>query len=283
MCESGGDTGAGPAPDFLTSTEVYQPVTGTWAPAAPMLAAQAAGGSALLPSGEVFAVTGLASASTTPTTTTQIYTPATLPGAPGSVAATPVNHSAIVTWSPPASTGGSPIVHYTVVASTGQRLTTPDGSTTVVLTGLTNGTRVTFTVSATNGVGTGPASSASNAITPMAPDTTPPALVITRLSTKVKLKSFLKHGITFTVTPNESSSFDIALLASASTAHISKSYNLTLASETLRRGTGARRITLKPNRRLIGGAKKFSLLLRVIATDAAGNRSTVSKTIRVRP
>jgi hypothetical protein len=40
---------------------------------------------------------------------------------------------------------------------------------------------------------------------------------------------------------------------------------------------------MKPNRRLIGGARRFSVLLRVSATDAAGNSRTVSKTIRVLP
>ena len=39
-------------------------------------------------------------------------------------------------------------------------------ATSVNVTGLTNGTTYTFTVSATNAIGTGPASSASNAVTP---------------------------------------------------------------------------------------------------------------------
>ena len=42
-------------------------------------------------------------------------------------------------------------------------------ATSVTVSGLTNGTTYTFTVAATNAVGTGPASAASNAVTPTGP------------------------------------------------------------------------------------------------------------------
>jgi hypothetical protein len=76
-----------------------------------------------------------------------------------------------LTWTAPAN-GGSPLTSYTVtpyVASVAQPATVISGSpppTTATITGLTNGTTYTFTVSATNGVGAGPASAASNAVTP---------------------------------------------------------------------------------------------------------------------
>ena len=94
----------------------------------------------------------------------------TAPGAPTGVAAAPGNGTATVTWTAPTD-GGSPITSYTVtpyVGTTAQTPTTvtgsPDGDATI--TGLTNGTTYTFTVTATNAVGTGPASSPSNAVTP---------------------------------------------------------------------------------------------------------------------
>jgi hypothetical protein len=88
--------------------------------------------------------------------------------------ATAGNASATVSWTAPANTGGSAIISYTVtpyIGSTAQTPVTVTGSpppTTTTVTGLTNGTSYTFTVSATNATGTGPASVASNAVTPTA-------------------------------------------------------------------------------------------------------------------
>jgi hypothetical protein len=96
---------------------------------------------------------------------------ASAPGAPTSVTATPGDASATVTWGVP-STGGSPITSYTVtpyLGTTAQTPTTVSGSppsTTTIITSLTNGKAYTFTVSATNAVGAGPASMASNPVTP---------------------------------------------------------------------------------------------------------------------
>ncbi|MBI3969634.1 MAG: fibronectin type III domain-containing protein, partial [Chloroflexi bacterium] len=91
-------------------------------------------------------------------------TPATVPGAPVDVVAVRRNSEATVTWSPPASNGGSPVTLYAVASSGGQAVTT--ASTTTIVTGLSNGTAYSFTVTATNDVGTGPASTASNEVTP---------------------------------------------------------------------------------------------------------------------
>ncbi|HEV8560406.1 MAG TPA: N,N-dimethylformamidase beta subunit family domain-containing protein, partial [Actinophytocola sp.] len=99
--------------------------------------------------------------------------PATVPGAPSGVTATPGNASAQVSWTAP-SDGGSAITGYTVtpfIGTTAQTPTTVSGNppdTSVTVSGLTNGTAYTFKVSATNAVGTGPASAESNAVIPAA-------------------------------------------------------------------------------------------------------------------
>ncbi len=65
----------------------------------------------------------------------------------------------MVTWSVPSSTGGAPITSYTATAkSGGETCKWTSGPLTCTVTGLTNGTAYTFTVTATNANGTGAAS-----------------------------------------------------------------------------------------------------------------------------
>jgi Fibronectin type III domain len=93
----------------------------------------------------------------------------TVPGAPTNVTAVAGNASATVSWTPPASNGGSPITNYTVtpyIGASAQTPTTVPNVTSTSVTGLTNGTTYTFKVHATNGVGAGPDSAASNPVTP---------------------------------------------------------------------------------------------------------------------
>lgn len=90
---------------------------------------------------------------------------ATAPGAPTGVSAQPFEASARVSFTAPASDGGAAITGYTVTASPGG-ITATGSASPITVTGLTNGTAYTFTVTATNSAGTGAASSASNSVTP---------------------------------------------------------------------------------------------------------------------
>jgi Fibronectin type III domain len=120
--------------------------------------------------------TGPASAASNPVTPSA----PTAPAAPSAPTATAGNTSATVAWTAP-SNGGSPITSYTItpyVGSTAQTSTTITGSppaNSTTISGLTNGTTYTFTVNATNAVGSGPPSARSNALTPTA--TTAPQFV----------------------------------------------------------------------------------------------------------
>jgi hypothetical protein len=93
----------------------------------------------------------------------------TVPAAPTIGTATAGNASASVAFTAPANIGSSAITSYTATSSPGA-FTGTGASSPVTVSGLTNGTAYTFTVQATNGAGTGPASAASNSVTPVVPN-----------------------------------------------------------------------------------------------------------------
>ncbi len=99
---------------------------------------------------------------------TSAVTPATLPDAPTSVAGVSGNTQVVVSWSVPVSNGGAAITAYTVTASPGgQTCSWLSGALSCTVTGLTNGSSYTFTVTATNTAGTSSPSLASSVVTPM--------------------------------------------------------------------------------------------------------------------
>lgn len=93
------------------------------------------------------------------------------PGAPTGVVAQPGVRRAGVSFNAPADDGGAAITQYVVRASTGQQAT--GAASPVLVTGLTEGVAVTFTVAARNSAGVGPQSAPSAPVTPIAPPVTP--------------------------------------------------------------------------------------------------------------
>jgi predicted RNA-binding protein with TRAM domain/YHS domain-containing protein len=129
-------------------------------------------------SSEVFAITG-----------------GTVPGTPTAVTATPGFTLATVTWTAPSDLGGSAISRYTVTAADstapargGQSCTWTSGALTCTVTGLTDADSYTFTVKASNSLGTGAASTASSAVVPvLTVPSAPTGLVATLGNHKVVL------------------------------------------------------------------------------------------------
>ena len=110
----------------------------------------------------------------TPSNASNAVTPKapTAPAAPSAPTAVAGDAQATVTWTAPSDNGGSDVTGYTVAAVEDAMKTctpTPATALTCTVTGLTNDTAYTFTVVATNTIGTSSASAPSNSVTPKAP------------------------------------------------------------------------------------------------------------------
>lgn len=101
-----------------------------------------------------------------PSNPSEPVTPVSAPDAPVITGVTPADSAVTVSWSAPFNEG-SPITRYTVTSNPPVAAVNVGGNTTTAtVSGLSNGTSYTFTVTATNALGTGPPSSPSSPVTP---------------------------------------------------------------------------------------------------------------------
>jgi hypothetical protein len=105
----------------------------------------------------------------------------------------------------------------------------------------------------------------------------PPAL---RAPRAVPLAA-LRKGIRVSATTKTQARLDFELRVTPTAVHLAR-FELRVASRSLGVGTGRRSVRLKPSGRLLRGARRFTLQLRVRATDLGGNRTVATRKIKVR-
>jgi hypothetical protein len=119
-------------------------------------------------------------------------------------------------------------------------------------------------------------------VTPPAPDTTKPDVGMSAPTT-VSLKGLLA-GLHPTATPTEPASLEFDLLATATSITAAAKGDVVLATASLPVAGGTRSVKLRPVSKLVKHQRKsFKVRVRVIPTDAAGNRGTpVIRTVKVK-
>ena len=131
----------------------------------------------------------------------------TVPAAPSGVSAVAASGSATVSWTAPADNGGSALTGYTITPYVGSTAQTPfpvssGSATSAKVTGLTDGTAYTFTVTANNAIGSSQPSSPSSSVTPIGTifDNATPQTVDSGDSSAVTLGVVFKADVTGWVT-----------------------------------------------------------------------------------
>ena len=96
-----------------------------------------------------------------------------------------------------------------------------------------------------------------------------PTIRFTKTPRRITRKRLFK-GVRSRIAVNEAARLDVALLGRARSVRVARAGDVVLAERHLRRSARARRVTLRPKRRLLATRGRFSVRLRVTATDAAG-------------
>jgi len=187
-----------------------------------------------------------------------------VPGSPTSVTALPGNDSAIVSWAAPVSNGSPAITGYTATALAGGVATsftcTTTGALTCTIGGLTNGTSYTFTVTATNSVGTSASSVASAVVVP-----------------SVLTPSLTSSPVSDTVVLGGVASFTVTATGSGTLTYQWQKGGVNLVNST-GHVSGATSATLKDSGSVIGDTGSYT----VVVTNTVGSNSASATTIPVR-
>jgi hypothetical protein len=175
----------------------------------------------------------------TATTTVSISVAAAVPSSPLGVGATAGNARATINWFAPSDDGGASIIDYTVTSiPSGGTCTASAPATTCSVTGLTNDTGYTFTVTARNSSGSSAPSAASASVTPIAPALSPTTLTVAGTvnqpisPTQAPLATGFGGTVTYSIAPALPTGFTLDTSAgiiqgTSTTALSATSYTLT--------------------------------------------------------
>jgi hypothetical protein len=108
-----------------------------------------------------------------------------------------------------------------------------------------------------------------------------PQVTLSGVAHKVGLGA-LRKGLTVGVRTDEPAAIEARLTASARNVEFARRASATvlLAEKSLGLGSGDRQLKLKPARAALRGADRVRAQLRIVATDASGNQTTVTRTVK---
>jgi Ca2+-binding RTX toxin-like protein len=117
----------------------------------------------------------------------------------------------------------------------------------------------------------------------LVPDLTAPKLSIRGVPRKISRGKLFRQGFLATITPGEPAALEVNLMGrTRRKVLLAAAPNLILVHRNLKLSASARHVRLKPSRRQIGRSRRFTLTVQIVATDASRNRSTYTRTVKVR-